>query len=86
VAVLVNRPFEEGALFRKLRGKPLPEPVRQYASSWSEALLKFIVAHPAVTAAIPATSNPQHMRDNLAAGSGPLPDERARDQLASMVR
>ena len=85
-AVLVNRPFEGGSLFTAVRGAPLPPGVQRYASSWGQAFLKFIVAHPAVTCVIPATANPKHMRDNVGAGNGPLPTESERDTLARLLR
>jgi diketogulonate reductase-like aldo/keto reductase len=70
IAVLVNRPFEEGTLFRDLRRKPLPEWAD--AASWGELFLRWIVSHPAVTCVIPATRNPEHMAENLRAGEGRL--------------
>src|SRR5688500_1275806 len=85
-AVLVNRPFEGGSLFTATRGAPLPPAVQRYASSWGQAFLKFIVAHPAVTCVIPATGNPRHMRDNVSAGNGPMPTEAERDALAQLLR
>jgi diketogulonate reductase-like aldo/keto reductase len=85
VAVLVNRPFEGGDLFGSVRGKPIPDFVAPFASSWGQAFLKFIVAHPAVTCVIPATSNPRHMQDDVQAGFGELPDASARERLAKLV-
>lgn len=85
VAVLVNRPFEEGAALRQLRGKPLPESVAAYASSWPEAFLKFIVSHPAVTSVIPATGSAEHMTDNCRAGTGRLPDAAEREELPRVI-
>jgi diketogulonate reductase-like aldo/keto reductase len=71
IAVLVNRPFEEGALLRKVRRKPLPEWAAEFgAASWSELFLRYVVSHPAVTCVIPATSNPDHVAENLRAGEG----------------
>ena len=81
VAVLVNRPFEGGGLFSSVRGRALPPEVQAYAGSWGQAFLKFILAHPAVTAVIPATSNPAHMRDNVQAGMGRLPSAAERAAL-----
>jgi diketogulonate reductase-like aldo/keto reductase len=79
-AVIVNEPFQAGALIARTRGKPLPDWAAPFASSWAQLFLKFIIAHPAVTCVIPATANPDHMRDNAGAGSGRMlgPDERAR--------
>jgi diketogulonate reductase-like aldo/keto reductase len=85
-AVVVMRPFEAGARLRELAGKPLPGFAGELgATSWPQLLLKWILAHPAITAVIPATSNPRHAADNLAAGAGRLPDERQRAQLAAAV-
>jgi len=79
-AVIVNEPFQGGDLFANTRGKPIPEWAAAFGSSWAQLFLKFIVSHPAVTCVIPATANPEHMRDDLGAGSGPMlgNDERAR--------
>jgi diketogulonate reductase-like aldo/keto reductase len=79
-AVIVNEPFQAGSLLASVRGKPVPEWATPFASSWAQLFLKFIMAHPAVTCVIPATANPDHMRDNVGAGSGRMlgPDERAR--------
>jgi len=85
VAVLVMRPLEGGNLFGKVKGKPLPETVKAYADSWAEAFLKFVVSNDAITCAIPATRNPEHMKDNLRAGSGRMPDAKEREGLAKLV-
>jgi len=79
-AVIVNEPFQAGSLLASVRGKPVPEWATPFASSWAQLFLKFIIAHPAVTCVIPATANPDHMRDNVGAGSGRMlgADERAR--------
>jgi aryl-alcohol dehydrogenase-like predicted oxidoreductase len=85
-AVLVMRPFEAGSLVRDTRGRPLPDFARELgATTWPQLLLKWILGHPAVTAAIPATSNPRHMADNVAAGAGPLPDEALRRKIAAAL-
>jgi diketogulonate reductase-like aldo/keto reductase len=85
VGIIVNRPVEEGALFRKVRGRDLPPLAHEIdAASWGQFLLKFIVSHPAVTCVIPATSNPAHMSDNLRAGLGKLPDEKQRAAMAQL--
>jgi diketogulonate reductase-like aldo/keto reductase len=82
VAVIINRPFAEGALFSRVRGKPVPAWAREFgATSWAQYFLKWIVSHPAVTCAIPGTGKPEHMIDNLAAGSGPLPDAATRKRM-----
>ncbi|HEX3764931.1 MAG TPA: aldo/keto reductase [Kofleriaceae bacterium] len=74
-AVLVMRPFEEGALFRQVKGKPLPPWAAELdCTSWAQMFLKFIIGHPAVTCPIPATADPRHLADNIQAGFGRLPD------------
>ena len=85
VAVLINRPFMSGRLFRAVRDRELPDWSRDFAASWGQFFLKFIVSHPAVTCAIPATSNPRHMADNLGAGTGPLPDAATRAKMIRFV-
>jgi diketogulonate reductase-like aldo/keto reductase len=83
IAVIANRPFAEGALFRRVRGKPLPPWAAELgAASWAQFFLKWIVGHPAVTCAIPGTGKPEHMADNVAAGFGALPDEAQRKKMA----
>ncbi|MGH8722362.1 MAG: aldo/keto reductase, partial [Burkholderiales bacterium] len=83
VAVLVNRPFASGGMFRRTRGKPLPPWAAELGiASWAQYFLKWIVSHPAVTCAIPATSKPAHMRDNALAGAGALPDAAQRRRMA----
>ena len=83
VAVLVNRPFEDGALFQAVRGKPLPAWAAELdAASWGQLALKYIAAHPAVTCIIPATAKLAHLQDNLAAGRGRLPGARQREAIA----
>jgi diketogulonate reductase-like aldo/keto reductase len=86
VKVLINRPFGAGSLFRETRGKPLPSFAKELgATSWAELFLKFVISHPAVTVAIPATSNPEHLRQNMSAGRGPMPDEAMRKRIADAV-
>lgn len=81
-AVLVMRPFGEGALFHRVRREPVPEWAAAYeCTSWATLFLKFVLAHPAVTCPIPATSSPEHLMDNVAAGIGPDLDESARRKL-----
>jgi aryl-alcohol dehydrogenase-like predicted oxidoreductase len=83
VAVLVNRPFEDGALFRAVRERALPGWAGDIdAGSWGQLALKFIVSHPAVTCVIPATGKLAHLRDNLGGGRGRLPDARQREAIA----
>jgi diketogulonate reductase-like aldo/keto reductase len=82
VAVLINRPFEEGALFNLVKGKALPEWAAAFdCNSWGQFFLKFILANQAVTCVIPGTSKPKHLLDNLEAGQGKLPDEKQREQM-----
>jgi diketogulonate reductase-like aldo/keto reductase len=84
VAVIVNRPLAQAGLFSRVRGKALPPWAAEFdCSSWSQFFLKYVVSHPAVTCAIPATSEPAHMLSNAMAGDGRLPDEPMR---ARMVR
>lgn len=82
-AVIVNRPFDGGELFNAKTRKALPGWAAQIGCrSWAEAFLKWIVAHPAVTCAIPATSQPAHLAENMRALSGPLPDAALRRRIA----
>jgi diketogulonate reductase-like aldo/keto reductase len=86
IAVLVNRPFSEGGLFRRVRGQALPAWAAEAGcTSWAQIFLKWILAHPAVTCVIPATSRPQHLADNMTAGTGTLPDAAMRDRMAALV-
>ena len=83
VKVIINRPFAEGALFRRTKGKSLPPWAAELGiASWAQFFLKWIVSHPAVTCAIPGTGRPDHMKDNLAAGQGPLPSAEQRRRMA----
>lgn len=83
IGVIVNRPFRQGDLTQALAGEPLPGWGAEIGcTSWGQALLKFIVAHPAVSCAIPATSSVAHVRENLLAGTGRLPDEALRKRIA----
>ena len=82
VAVLVNRPFEEGALLRRVRNKPLPEWAAEFdGRSWSELFLRYIVSHPAVTCVIPATSSVKHLEENMRAGEGRMLSMSERQRL-----
>lgn len=84
VAVLVNMPFEKARLFKIVEGRPLPEFAKEIGcANWAQFFLKWVISHPAVTAAIPATSNPDHVTENMGALRGPLPDAEMR---ARMVR
>ena len=83
IAVLVNRPFSEGGLFQRVRGKALPAWASEIGcESWAQLLLKWVLANPAATCVIPATSRPEHLVDNMKAGVGVLPDEKMRTQIS----
>src|SRR5262249_49971159 len=83
-AVIVNRPFAEGAMFGRVKGKPLPDWAKEIGcASWAQYFLKWILGHPAVTCAIPGTRNAKHVADNLGAGSGAIPDEPTRKKMAA---
>jgi diketogulonate reductase-like aldo/keto reductase len=82
IAVLINRPFQSGALFRAVANRQLPDWAEDFAMSWGQFFLKFIVSHPAVTCAIPATAKSHHMIDNLGAGLGNMPDRAMRNRMA----
>ena len=86
-AVLVMRPFEEGELFRMVKGRALPAWAKELgAASWAQVFLKFILSHPAVTAVIPATAKPEHVSENVRAGFGPMPDAALRKRMAAELR
>lgn len=83
MAVIANRPFDGGALFERVRGRPLPDWAAEIdCANWAQVFLKFVVSHPAVTCAIPATSNPAHMLENMGANFGRLPDAALRRRMA----
>jgi diketogulonate reductase-like aldo/keto reductase len=85
VAVIVNRPFEDGDMFRHVRGRTLPGWASEFdCTSWAQLFLKYIIAEPAVTCAIPATASPAHMEDDLKAGFGRLPDAKRRAQIRQL--
>ena len=86
VAVIVNRPFGRGDLFSRVRGKELPDFAEEIdCKTWAQFFLKWIVANPAVTCAIPATSKPHHMEDNMQACFGRLPDAKMRQRMVETV-
>jgi len=86
IAVIVNRPFQRGYLVERLGSSPLPDWVAETgASSWAQFLLKFVISHPAVACAIPATSKVAHVRENLAAASGVLPDAALRKRMVDYI-
>ena len=80
--MIVNQPFEQGRLFRSVRGKALPGWAAEFdCASWAQLFLKYLIGDPAVTVVIPATDKPDHMADNLKAGYGRLPDVKQREQI-----
>jgi diketogulonate reductase-like aldo/keto reductase len=86
VAVLINQPFESGSLFQRVKGKQLPPWAKDIdCNSWAQFFLKYILSHPAVTCAIPGTSKPHHMLDNMGAAFGRLPDEKLRRQMVPVI-
>ncbi|MEO6096174.1 MAG: aldo/keto reductase [Fibrobacteria bacterium] len=86
IAVLINRPFGEGRLFQRVRGKPLPDwAAAAGCESWSALFLKFVLSHPAVTCAIPATGDPAHLAENLRFASGGLPGREQRSEWARLM-
>jgi len=86
IAVLANRPFQNGAMFARVKGQPLPEWAAEFdCKSWAQFSLKYILGHRAVTCVIPATSDPDHLVDNMGAGLGALPDDRVRRRMREYV-
>lgn len=85
IAVLINRPYQSGRLFRAVAGSELPAWASDFAASWGQFFLKWIISHPAVTCAIPATSKPRHMLDNVEAGFGRLPDRQTRQRMVEFM-
>lgn len=87
IGVIVNRPFRRGGLFDQVAGKPLPTWAGEIeCRSWAQFFLKFILSHPAVTCAIPATTRVDHMRENLQAARGVLPDASTRQQMVDYMQ
>src|SRR5207244_7328456 len=86
IAVLVNRPFSEGGLFQRVRGRALPDWAAEFdCASWAQFFLKWILGHPSVTCVIPGTSRPDHVVDNMAAGRGRLPDAKTRERMTALI-
>ena len=82
IATIINRPFQRGEIFEKVKGKKLPGWASEFdCNSWGQYFLKFIASHPNVTNVIPATSKPKHELDNMGAGYGKLPDEKTRSKM-----
>jgi diketogulonate reductase-like aldo/keto reductase len=87
VAIIVNRPFEEGALFQKTKGKALPQWASEFGcKSWAQFFLKFIISHPAVSVTIPGTSKVTHLVDNLNAATGILPTPDQRQKMKDLFK
>lgn len=86
IAVIINRPFQRGALFDRVRGKPLPDFSAEIdCANWAQFFLKFIVSHTAVVCAIPATSQVPHMQENMGAAYGALPDQAMRKRMINYL-
>ena len=86
IAVIVNRPFQQGALIRRLERHPLPPWAAEIdCTSWAQFALKFIISHPTVTCAIPATTRVTHVLENMGAAAGRLPDQPIRTRMAAFV-
>ena len=86
IAVLVNRPFGGGGLLRRLSRRQLPAWAEEIGcTSWAQILLKFVLAQPGVTCAIPGTGNPEHMRDNVLAGRGPFPETDLQQRMIAEI-
>lgn len=86
VAVIANRPFAGGEMFRKVRGKPVPEWAGEIdCETWAQLMLKFVVSHPAITCAIPASARVEHTRDNMQGGYGRMPDAKMREAIAAEI-
>jgi diketogulonate reductase-like aldo/keto reductase len=86
IAVIVNRPFREGELLKRIERAPLPSFAAEIdCKSWAQVVLKFIASHPAVTCAIPATTRVDHVKENMAAATGRLPDAALRARMIAHV-
>jgi len=86
VAVVINRPFMNGAYFDRLEGKPLPEWTREFGcETWAQFSLKYILANPSLTCVLTETTNPHHMEENLMAAVGPMPDGAQRQKMREFI-
>lgn len=86
VAVVINRPFMNGAYFERLEGKPLPEWAREFGcETWAQFSLKYILANPSLTCVLTETSNPKHMEENVLTAAGPLPNEAQRQRMREFI-
>ncbi|MBX2805272.1 MAG: aldo/keto reductase [Hyphomicrobiales bacterium] len=87
IGAIINRPFRRGQLIRHFRRHDLPKWVSETgASSWAQFLLKFIISHPAINCAIPATTRTDHVQENLAAATGVMPDQAMRERMIQYIR
>lgn len=88
IATIINRPFTEGSIIGRLKGKSLPEWAKEEldVNSWPQFFLKFIISHPAVTCVIPGTGDPAHLAENMKAGKGVLPDQKGREKMAAHIQ
>ena len=86
IAVVINRPLDGGALFARMRNRPLPGWASEIdCANWAQVFLKWVVAHPTVTCAIPATRIPEHMDENMGARLGRMPDQAMRRKIQELV-
>jgi diketogulonate reductase-like aldo/keto reductase len=86
IAVIINRPYEGGSLFKKVKGKAIPTWAKEFeAESWGQVFLKFILAHSAVNCVIPGTSIAKHMKDNVQAGFGKYPNQELQKRLINLI-
>ena len=86
VAVIINRPFMNGAYFDRLEGKPLPEWAREFGcETWAQFSLKYILANPSLTAVLTETSDPKHMEENVLTAAGELPSRKERRRMRELI-
>jgi diketogulonate reductase-like aldo/keto reductase len=86
VAVVINRPFMNGAYFARLEGKALPEWAREFdCETWAQFSLKYILANPSLTSVLTETTNPRHMEENLLTAVGPMPNEAQRQRMRELI-
>ena len=86
MATLINRPYQRGSLFSKVKGKPLPDWAAEFdCASWGQFFLKYVISHPAATIPIPGTTKPHHAEDNMGAMRGPMPDDETRIAMARVI-
>jgi diketogulonate reductase-like aldo/keto reductase len=87
IAVIANRPFRRKELIYRFEDEKLPAWADEIgAASWAQFLLKFVISHPAITCAIPATTRADHVRENLQSARAPLPDEKMRQRMVAYIR